>query len=468
MSMPEKSDLRFERDAASFRDPAGFVFQDQQVLYRQINQAGEADYSVLMQSGLYQSLVEQAMLCPHKEVDQQPADPNKVYKIIQPEQIGFISYPYEWSFSQLKDAALLTLKIQKEALKYGAVLKDSSAYNIQFSKGKPILIDTLSFTEYEEGKPWMGYRQFCQHFLAPLALMSKKDIRLGQLLRVYVDGIPLDLASELLPASTRFPGGLYLHIHLHASAQKKYAGRQIETKGQRQISKTQMLGLVESLEGVVRKLEWDPGDTAWASYELEHTYRGTALEAKKTITRRYLSLANPEMVWDLGANTGLFSRIAAEAAQQVIAFDIDPGATEIDYLNCRKEGVSNLLPLVLDLTNPSPGIGWRNDERKTLDSRGKPDLILALALIHHLAISNNLPLPVIVDYFASLAEWLIIEFVPKDDSQVQVMLASRKDIFTDYTEHRFESEFQRKYSMVKKESLSDSTRSLYLFRRLDS
>lgn len=455
-----------EREAASFRDPDGFVYQQDGVLYRQVNQSGRSDYDLLMTSGLYQALVKSRQLVTHTEVDAPAAVPNLAYKVIRPEAVRFISYPYEWSFSQLKDAALLTLDALKTALEHGMILKDASAYNVQFLRGQPVLIDTLSFTRYEPGTPWIGYRQFCQHFLAPLALMSLKDVRLAQLLRVYLDGIPLDLASALLPMRTRLPGGLYLHIHLHARAQRRYAGQAVDSQGGgRQISKMQLLGLIESLEKNVSGLEWSPAGTSWADYDRQHNYTERALIAKQDFVRSFLSAANPKVVWDLGANTGLFSRIAAENARQVIAFDYDPGAVELGYRHNREAGSENLLTLVMDLTNPSPGIGWRNAERRAMETRGPADLILALALVHHLAIANNLPLPEIAHFFAALGEWVVVEFVPKSDSQVQLLLASRKDIFPDYTGDGFEAAFYKVFDVVQKERVPESERTLYLLRR---
>src|SRR5436190_13957563 len=257
---------------ASFRDPSGFLFARGGILYRQVNRKYEQEYARLMESGLYEKLVKAGLLIPHIEVDQPPVEPDSAgavaHKIIQPERVPFISYPYEWSFGQLRDAALTTLSIQRRALKVGMSLKDASAYNIQFVRGKPTLIDTLSFEIYKEGQPWVAYRQFCQHFLAPLALMALKDVRLNQLLRVYIDGVPLDLASELLPAKTRFNFGLLTHIHLHAGAQKKYSGIASEETKSRSgsMSKQAMTGLIESLESTIQKLDWTPHGTEWGNY----------------------------------------------------------------------------------------------------------------------------------------------------------------------------------------------------------
>ena len=186
----------------SFRDPSGFVYERDGVLYRRVHRSYAAHYDRLMDSGLYAALVGDGLLVPHEEVGPRGGEQDP-YATLRPERVAFVSYPYEWCFSQLKDAALTTLRIQERALGFDMTLKDASAYNIQFHRGRPVLIDTLSFECYEEGVPWVGYRQLCQHFLAPLALMAHRDVRLGGLLRLHLDGIPLDLASTLLPARTR-------------------------------------------------------------------------------------------------------------------------------------------------------------------------------------------------------------------------------------------------------------------------
>lgn len=214
----------------SFRDPSGFVFRQDGIIYRHVNIVYKENYDYLITSGLYQDLTGRGLLIPHDEVDIDYAKSESAYKTLRPKLVEFISYPYEWCFSQLKDAALTTLQIQKRSLEYGMTLKDASAYNIQFMAGKPTLIDTLSFEKYHEGEPWVAYKQFCQHFLAPLALMSYRDIRLNQLFRIYIDGVPLDLASSLLPLRTRFNPPLLFHIHLHAVSQKHYADKPIKRK----------------------------------------------------------------------------------------------------------------------------------------------------------------------------------------------------------------------------------------------
>ncbi len=451
--------------SSSFRDPSGFLFSRGGVLYRQVNRKYEQEYARLMESGLYEKLVKAGLLIPHVEVDQDLAAFDSAYKVIQPERVPFISYPYEWSFGQLKDAALVTLSIQRRALKVGMSLKDASAYNIQFVRGKPTLIDTLSFEIYKEGQPWVAYRQFCQHFLAPLALMALKDVRLNQLMRVYIDGVPLDLASELLPSKTRFNFGLLTNIHLHAGAQKKYSGAEVKSRAGT-MSKQAMTGLIDSLDSAIRKLDWKPGGTEWGNYYDITNYSDAAFEHKKQLVGEWSARMKPTLVWDLGANNGVFSRVADDTGACVVSSDIDPTAVEQNYRQVKSAKEENLLPLLLDLTNPSPSIGWANEERDSFGGRGPADMVLALALIHHLAISNNVPLPQVADFFAKTGKWLVIEFVPKSDSQVQKLLVSREDIFPTYTREGFEAAFQQRFKICEAVNVRESERVLYLMESL--
>jgi len=419
-----------------------------------------------MESGLYARLTESRLMIPHEETDHPPHAPETAFKVLRPERIPFISYPYEWCFSQLKDAALTTLVLQKTALEFDMSLKDASSYNIQFFHGHPLLIDTLSFECCQSGAPWVAYRQFCQHFLAPLALMAYRDFRLSRLLMSFIDGVPLDLTSSLLPRRTHFNLPLKMHIHLHASSQARWADKPLDkSRVSGKMSRNALLGLIDSLEKAVSGLTWNPGDTEWGEYYSATNYSGEAFEAKRELVEDYLQCAAPASVWDLGANTGLFSRLASARGIPTVAFDVDPAAVEKAYLQSRKEREDYLLPLVLDLTNPSPGLGWRHRERCSLTERGPVDLAMALALVHHLAISNNLPFTNIVDFFADLCRRLIIEFVPKSDSQVQRLLATRKDIFTEYDQRHFVQDFQRCFHIEAASPVKGSERVLYLMKR---
>ena len=420
-----------------------------------------------MESGLYDKLIKIGLLIPHLESDVAPAEPDLAFKIIQPERVPLISYPYEWPFSFLKDAALATLRIQKIALKHGMSLKDASAYNIQIYHGHPVLIDTLSFEKYVEGKPWVAYRQFCQHFLASLTLMAHTDVRLSQLMRIYIDGIPLDLVSHLLPARTRFNFGLLTHIHIHAQAQQKFAGQnaKVPQPSSRQMSRESILLLIESLESTIKKLEWKLGDTEWGDYYNDTNYTDSSFEHKKELVASWVNRVSPKSVWDLGANDGTFSRLASGKNIPTAAFDIDPTAVEKNYRQIKSLKEENLVPLVLDLTNPSPAIGWHNQERDSVFGRAPVDMVFALAIIHHLAISNNVPLPHLADLFYDLGHWLIIEFIPKSDSQVQRLLQSRLDIFSHYTQGDFEQVFEKRFVIYEKISIHKSERHLYLMER---
>jgi ribosomal protein L11 methylase PrmA len=451
---------------ASFRDPSGFLFTRGGVIYRQVNRAYQRDYDLLMKSGLYDKLVKVGLLVAHEETLEAPADRASAFKVIRPERIPFVSYPYEWTFGQLKEAALATLAIQKRALKLDLCLKDASAYNIQFAKGKATLIDTLSFEAYKEGEPWVAYRQFCQHFLGPLALMAYCDVRLGQLLRIHIDGIPLDLASRLLPGRTRWSLGLASHIHLHARAQKRYADVAVsEARGGRSLSRKALLGIVESLRGTIRGLEWKPAGTSWAEYYDSTNYSEAAFEHKKSLAAEWLARIEPRLVWDLGANTGIFSRIAADEGAYVVSSDSDPAAVEINYRRVKEQKELDILPLVLDLTNPSPALGWDNQERDSFVGRGPADAVLALALVHHLAIANNVPLGQVAGFLAGCGKWLIVEFVPKSDSQVQKLLRSREDIFPDYSRQGFEDAFTEHFTVQQASPVRDSERWMYMMKR---
>lgn len=455
---------------SSFRDPAGFLFWHDNELYRQINDIGREDYDYLMSSGLYLSLVANRFLIPHTEVEIESLHSQNAYKIIRPQLLPVISYPYEWCFEQLKDAALLTLKIQKMALEYEMSLKDASVYNIQFYEDEPILIDTLSFEHYTQNEPWRAYRQFCQHFLAPLALMSFVDVRLSQLLRSNIDGIPLDLASKLLPVKTRLQMGMLLHIHWHAKAQTRYTQRSgkkelnVTRQSQQGDNKMAILGLIDNLEVLIHRLQWRGDDTPWLDYYSETNYSDNAFQQKLKVVNDYIDRVNPHLVWDLGANEGIFSRITSKRGVTTVAYDVDMGCVQRNYLQCKTENEKQLYPLVIDLTNPSPALGWSNKERSSFLERGPVDLVMALALIHHLAIGNNVPLSRIADFFSQLGKWLIIEFVPKEDSQVQRLLSSRQDIFQEYARDYFEKIFDQHFEILDSQTLTDSKRVLYLMR----
>ena len=452
----------------SFRDPSGFVFQRNGILFRQVNQSYRDKYERFMSCGLYEALTQKGLLVRHAETDEPPPVTENSYKVIKPVPVHFVSYPYEWCFSQLKDAALATLQIQKLALKHKMTLKDASAFNILYRGSRPVFIDTLSFDNYDEGKPWVAYRQFCQHFFAPLVLASMKDLRLIRLLSLFPDGIPLDLASGLLPPQSSLRMSILTHIHIHSKAQHRYQDSGKKPAPKRSVSKMGLLGIIDSLESSIKRLSLKTKKTVWGDYYGETNYSAEAFECKKRIVDDFIKSISPQSIWDLGANTGVFSRIAGQRGVQTIAFDSDPLAVERLYRECSKDGEENILPLMMDLTNASPAIGWSNQERMSLAERGPVDAAMALALIHHLAIGNNVPMAGIAGFFSRICRSLIIEFVPKHDSQVKRMLASREDIFDTYNIETFEREFSCYFIILASEEVTGSSRTLYLMQKKTS
>ena len=456
-----------ERDAGSYRDPAGFVFRRDGVLYRQIAPSFADDWQRYLDSGLYDRLREEGVVIPHTAVDVGLAAEPPAHSVIRPELLELISYPYEWSFSQLKDAALLTLRAQSLAAAAGFTLRDASAFNVQFHRGRPVLIDSLSFERAGLDRPWAPYRQFCEHFLAPLALMAKVDVRLGSLLRSHLEGIPLDLAARLLPGRSRLSLGLGPHVHLHARAQRQHAddNAEVEPKPEASMSPKKLATLIESLQDTVAGLSWEPEGTAWADYADNTSYGDTATEAKTHAVGVALAKIGGRSAWDLGANTGRYSRVAADAGYRVVALDIDPAAVERGYRTLKADGRSDITPLLGSITDPSPGLGWANAERPSLLDRIDADVIMALALVHHLAIGANVPLPMIASLFAGMAPHAIVEFVPKEDPMVRRLLALRRDVFPDYDIEGFVSAFEPHFEVVARYAIEGSGRVLFHLHR---
>jgi ribosomal protein L11 methylase PrmA len=464
---PESVGPEAVRDPGSYRDPGGFVYRRNGTLYRQIDAASIDDWDAFVASGLAKRLIAAGRLIGHEAADVADAATPGARAVIRPDEIEFISYPFEWTFSELKDAALLTLDVELEALAAGWTLKDASAYNVQFRDARPILIDSLSFEPHEDGAPWVAYRQFCEHFLAPLTLMAHRDIRLSALLRADPDGVPLDLAKGLVPWRTRLNFGLLSHLHLHANAQRRHAGNEDDGAAARsaRISRSRLVALIGNLRNTVAGLSWKPGGTEWSDYADNTSYNDRATAEKARLVGEFVRRVPGTRAWDLGANTGRYSRIAADAGKRVLAWDIDPAAAERTYRAVRSEGRTDILPLILDLANPSPGIGWGGRERRSLLERANPDVVLALALIHHLAISRNVPLPMLVDLLATLAPHAVVEFVPKEDPMVRRLLATRRDVFPDYSLDGFRAAAADRFDIVSETTIAESPRVLFLLSR---
>lgn len=445
-------------------DPSGNVFLRDGLIFRQINNSYRINYDYLMRSGLYKRLVDEGLLIPHEEIHEPKEGAGEVYKIIKPEQICFVSYPYEWCFSQLKAAALATIKIQKIALEFGMFLKDSSAFNIQFRGADPVLIDTLSFEKYREGQPWIAYRQFCEHFIAPLALMSYKDARLVTLFRTHHDGIPLDLASAILSARTYFNLELLFHLHFHAKMQRVFSNRPARKK-RPVMSRFALNSLIDNLEFAVRKLKYKGAAGSIGAYYKNAPYSEEGMRHKKQIVAEFLDKIKPGVLWDFGANTGVFSRLAAGKGIRVVSFDSDHLAVEENYLSCLKNKEARILSLYIDIVNYSPILGWAPEEKMFFKEHGPVDAVLVLALIHHLAIAHSIPLDVIANFLGEICACLIIEFIPKEDLMAQKMLEVRENIFQNYTQENFEKTFREFFTILSAVKIKDSGRILYLMKK---
>ncbi len=453
------------REISSFRDDSGFVFSKKGFIYRRVNNRYKQDYDHLMVSGLYNKLISKSLLVSHEEQKLDDFDKDEhTYKIIKPQQLKFISYPYSWSFSMLKDAAMLTLNVQKIALEYGMILKDASLYNVQFIGSHPIFIDTLSFECFQEGVPWTAYRQYCQHFLAPLALMSYTDISLSKLLVSHLDGIPLPLAAKLLPTKSRLKIGLNIHLFLHAKMAIKYNDRKVAGINKR-FTSSYFKNLAENLIDTTKKLKWAPVGTEWAEY-YDKSVGDAYFKEKQSIIKVFFSKINAETVLDLGANDGTFSQLAKEYCKTVFSFDVDPACVETNYLKLKKANDFKTFPLILDITNPEPGIGWLNLERKSILERIDVDTVMLLAVIHHLCISNNLPMEYLASFFAQLTKKsLIIEFVPKTDEKVQILLRNKVDVFSGYNIENFITVFSKYFIIREQKQILPTERVLLLLEK---
>ena len=422
------------------------------------------DYHLLYDSGLYKKLTDTGMLLKHEEINaaEHGIDSEEEGKIILPEQIPFISYPYEWSFDMWKDAALLTLSTATAAIEKGMVLKDATPFNVQFYKGKPVWIDTLSFTKYNEGTPWIAYRQFCECMLGPLLLMHYCHRDAAKIFLSFPDGIPLEVLITLLPKKTKWNLHIYLHIWFQAKI-KGNAGK--ESKAHQQFSKQKMLLLLKGLQTLVKNTSLKKSKSVWDDYYTDTILGEKYLSAKKELVASFADKISFETVADLGANDGVFSLLLKDKAKHITAADADSNCINHLYLQLKKEGIKNIIPVVSELNHPSPAIGWANKERDQLADRIQSDLVLALALVHHLAIAANIPLNMIADWLSEISRFLIIEFIPQEDEKVKQLLAHRENIFTDYSLPSFKNTFSGKFDIMEEQEIGETGRRLFLMKR---
>jgi 2-polyprenyl-3-methyl-5-hydroxy-6-metoxy-1,4-benzoquinol methylase len=447
------------RHPSSYRDPSGYIFYHNDILYRQVNKVYRDQYDLLNSSGLYKSLTEKNLLVPHREINENFTGSPDWSLTLQPEKILFISYPYEWCFNMLKDAALATIDVAEEALRHNMMLKDASAYNVQWHNGKMLFIDTLSFEAYDETKPWIAYRQFCEHFFAPLALMHYLKEPLQPLLIGYPDGIPLPLARKLLPGRSRFNLNTFLHLHLHG----KMAGKKNAAKNaQPYFSRQKMNNLLRSLGEAIKSFSLDEPSGVWSAYYEEAQQRKNYLEPKKKIVEEWVGNLAYASAIDVGANEGAFSDILARNESLVLSTDLDHFSVNELYKRVKEEGAKNIYPLIIDFSNPSPALGFNSKERDSFLNRTSVDLVVALAVIHHLAIGKNIPLESIAEMFSRLGKMLIIEFVPKEDEKIQLMLQHKNDVYDWYSKEQFLKCFSKAYNILDSKMPGASNREIFL------
>jgi hypothetical protein len=448
--------------ASSYKDNDGFVFKQNEVFYRLIKPSYFPHYDFFVQSGLYQDLINAGRLISHKEMDKSEFEILENCKILLPEQISFISYPYEWSFDMWRDAAIVTLKIAIQALQKEMILKDATPFNIQFFNGRPVFIDTLSFEKQEQNKPWIAYRQFCESFLVPLLLMHYGHRDLGKMLQIYPDGIPLDIAKSLLPLRAKLNVQVYLHIWLQAKVSKNKVHK---VEVEKLFTKQKFATLLNALLSLVSGLKQHQEKSVWDDYYKETILGDKYLDAKKNLFEKFINSISFETAVDLGANDGYFSMLLKDKATQIIATDFDSNCINELYNTLRKNKIKNILPLVNVLNAPSAAIGWNNEERNSMTERLKGNLVCALALVHHLAIACNVPLHFIAKWLSNMSHYLIIEFVPKSDEKVQLLLKNREDIFDHYSLHNFKEVFAEHFILMEEVKVGNTDRVLFLMKK---
>jgi len=446
----------------SYKDPAGFIVKKDKGYFRYISNSYQKEFDHLINSGLYRSLIDKYLILPHQTI-MENQDASGYYKVLFPEQIPYISYPYEWTYSQWREMALTYIQINLIAVEYGMILKDASPYNFVFYKGYCRLLDTLSFSFYTEGQPWFAYKQCCEEILSPLTLMYYKDALWGKLSRSHINGFPLSFVSNALPLKSWFNSFCLLHIHAHAKFQKTTKS----VSKDKVLSKEKLIALLHLMKKNILKWE-QPAlqQSTWSDYYEKDIAEDAYLDDKTNIIRKWLMHLQPNTVIDIGANTGKFSFLAAAICDYVVVVEEDMACVEKIQAEIKSKACTNINTLVADITQPSPGLGWENKEKKALLERVQGDMVIMLALVHHLCISKNIPLSFVAKLTASITtRYAIIEFVPKEDSKAAILLANRKDIFNDYTEEKFIAHFQNHFSIIQSHPCQASSRKLFLLEK---
>ncbi|MFA5898900.1 MAG: class I SAM-dependent methyltransferase [Hyphomicrobium sp.] len=446
------------RNDASFRDPDGYVFEHGGRLFRGLTEQAAARFAE--HDAFYCAAVDKGLLVPFSDA----APGFGFHAVIAPEKLPLVTYPYEWSYEQLKDAALVTLDINVLALEHGLTLKDASAFNIQWRDGRAIFIDHTSFEATEGGLPWRPYSQFCRHFLNPLVVGAYRDVHVGAFFRVDLDGLHQQLANDLLPLRARFKPSVLVHMFAHNHFIRKSSHFEGKTEAASVQTRGRQIDLLRQLRAFIEGLTAARAASTWADYYENTNYVEAAFEQKKQIVANCFAGRQLSTVWDVGANDGTFSRLIASSARSVLALDLDHNAVNANYSFNRAHGHAGIHALVYDVGNPTPALGFRNRERSTLEERSKPDAIIALAVIHHLALTNNVPLTESARYFAERTAELVIEWVGRSDSQVQRLLAQKNTSYDWYTEAGFRSAFEERFAVASVTPIAGTDRTIYHLR----
>lgn len=456
------------REPASYRDAAGYIVTCQDNIYRVVTEHGLERYSQVRKTSIIDELIKKTWLLnesivPTEQVKNIGSDA-KI--ILQHPKIPFISYPYEWTFSALKQAALKHLQIQILALKQDVSLVDASAYNIQFMGANPVFIDHLSFAPYQTGEYWIAHQQFCEEFLNPLLLKAYCDIDFNDIYRGSNKGVTTEIIATLLPFKKKLNINMLLNVILPAHYDKKAKQKAIDVIKRKPFSKNAYLNMLMMLSSWISKLKIDKKQTTnWQQYAKHNHYQDEAKQEKHRFIEDFVTATKPKMLWDIGCNSGDFSIAALNAgAAMVVGLDSDIGALEKAYCRASKQQL-NFLPLYVDLTNPSAAQGWAGIERKSLTARGPLDGLLALAVVHHLALANNLPLAQIISYLLQLAPKGVVEFVPKQDPMIKKMLSIKGDIFPDYNYQNFIDLLSQQANIIKTQVITEHGRVLIWFEK---
>ena len=461
----EEPSVRF--DPGSFRDPDTRVFRHDGAVFRCLTRRALADWRRLAETDFHARFMQDRRVIPTRLVTDSEALPpleGRWTAVLEHERVPLVSYPYEWSFGMLRDAALLQLDVTRAALDEEMTLKDATPFNVQWLGAQPTFIDIGSFTPYASGEPWAGYRQFCESFLYPLLLQAHRGVPFHPWLRGSLEGITAAQCSALLSARDLLRRGVLAHVFLQAKAQARYEDAPGNVKQELRAAgfgAALIKHNIDRLRRIVERLQWKTPRSTWSEYQREHSYDDDDLRRKTGFVEQVLAGRRWPLVWDVGCNTGNYSRMAAKHAEYVLALDADHVVIERLYQSLKAGGPANVLPLLADLADPSPGLGWRGRERLPLGERGRPALVLCLALIHHLVIGRNIPLDDFVAWLAQFGGEVVLEFVGPEDPMVERLLRNRRDQEFDYSSAAVGAAVERHFGAVTHETLASGTRTLY-------